>query len=577
MFKNIKQKLSTFKNPYSKKHILAIFCLVLFFTFFYSHGVNASEFQWSSPITSTVILLLETVLSFVTVLLSGAETLFTWIIDPDNMKAIMDNDAIYTTWRTVRDVFNIAFIMVLLFSAFCTIFQVSKYGIKTIWLNLVLMALLVNFSYPIARFIIDASNMLMYGLLNNLGGATSFTTLLQKSGLSGIIGAKNPEPLYLLSMVVFTFIFAITLLTIAILLVIRTVTLAIYIIFSPIAFTGSILPGTAMAEAGNKWWTDFMKQCFAGPIIVFMLYIATTMMSAVTAAGGSIDAIAASQVPGGNAISETLKKLIRDISFLSMPIIILWIGIFKAQESGIAGAKAVVGYGKTAGKWLAKNPALGSVGWTFKKSGIPEGAKQSWNKNVTQRFDRYQKNRDAKWASRLGDKSAGERNMKSRAAQYEKDNESVSDLKAWASKGDAAAAYALANTGKIDQKTFSESMANIKDEKMRESILGKAEGTRMDVTLKYKLEMDMKKATTDPTKKNWTNIGDVAKDEYANLTAEAWSKQKNLKEQFTPGIHNPNATEIEAGAKAAFKELLEPARIEAIKRMRGGDVTAVTK
>lgn len=457
-----------------------------------------------NPLTWIITWLLELMLKFTTFLLSIAETLFTWIIDPDNMKEIMDNNAIYATWRTVRDVFNIAFIMVLLFSAFCTIFQVSKYGIKTIWLNLVLMALLVNFSYPIARFIIDASNMLMYGLLNN-GGITSFTTLLQKSGLGKIIGTGNPDPLYLLSMVVFTFIFAITLLTIAVLLVIRTVTLAIYIIFSPIAFTGSILPGTAMAEAGNKWWTDFMKQCFAGPIIVFMLFVATTMMSAFVAVGGSIDLIAASQVPGGNAISETLKKLIRDVSFLSMPIIILWLGIIKAQESGIAGAQAVVGYGKKAGKWLAKNPALGSVGLISKKSGLTGGIQQkyaNWKKTGPFGSDR-QAEREAKIGGLLikggkGWSSASENIKRKRIATKQKEfederlseSEAINKLKSSDDVEKKAAALYLSKKDKISSSpVFSLAMKALAgDEELQKELRGKA---KKDGNIKFVLDYDL--------------------------------------------------------------------------------------
>lgn len=323
-------------------------------------------------------------LKFTSFLLSSAETLFVYIVDPDNMKSIMDNNAIYTTWRTVRDVFNIAFIMVLLFSAFCTIFQYSKYGIKTIWRNLVLMALLVNFSYPIARFIIDASNMLMYGFLNNLGGTNSFLVLIEQSGLSKIIGTDSPDPLYLLSAVVFTFIFAITLLTIAILLVIRTITLAIYIIFSPIAFTGSILPGTALASSASSWWTDFMKQCFAGPIIIFFLYIANKMMLAVSSSQDGLKNIAVKQVPGGVPVGsiEGLADLIAAASFFALPIIILWYGIIMAQKSGIAGAEMAVGYGKKAMKW--------GSGLTF--------ADNTWKAYQSRRA----KAKEDSWANKLG-------------------------------------------------------------------------------------------------------------------------------------------------------------------------------
>ena len=342
-----------------------------------------------------VIPLLKAVLNFVTVLLSVAETIFEWIVDPKTMLAIMTNSSVYTTWRAVRDVFNVVFIMVLLFSAFATVFQYSKFNYKNVLLNLVLMALLVNFSYPIARFIVDLSNIIMYGFLQSMGGDSSFMTIIQKSGLKEILTVTEPNAFFLLSAIVFTFILSITLLVVAVLLVIRIVSLTIYIIFSPLAFVGSVLPGTKLASAGSEWWTDFMKHCFAGPIIVFMLYIANVMMSAMASSGGKIEKIAQSQVGSMGVAGPAVAQLIMGISIFSLPIIVLWIGIMQAQNSGIRGASAVVGYGKKAMKW--------GSGLTFAS-------------NVQKAYQsRRAKAREDSWANKLG-ASLGSQQDRLRAA-----------------------------------------------------------------------------------------------------------------------------------------------------------------
>jgi hypothetical protein len=357
----LKQKISSPGLAGSKRKYLVVFSLVLFFIFCCSHNANAGVVGEvvgavaDVTIMPVIKLLLKAVLSFCSVLLSMAETIFEWIVDPQNMKEVMDNDIVYGTWRTVRDVFNIAFIMVLLFSAFATIFQTpANFNYKKILINLVIMALLINFSYPIARFIADASNIMMFGFLNNLGGTNSFMTLIDQSGLSSILSPKDPEPLYLISAIIFTFIFAITLLVIAVLLVIRTIAMTIYIIFSPIAFIGPIMPGTGLASTGDEWWKDFMKYCFSGPTMIFMLYIASTMFKAVASAQLHISNIAVAQVPGSVSNPE-LTTLISKASFLSIPIVILWLGIIQAQKSGIAGAAAVVGVGTKALKWSGKH------------------------------------------------------------------------------------------------------------------------------------------------------------------------------------------------------------------------------
>ena len=364
------------------KILLAVFCLALILPFFSLFKTALAADPEPGMLESYIVIpLLKTVLKFVTILLSVAETIFEWIVNPKTMLAIMTNSAVYTTWRAVRDIFNVVFIMVLLFSAFATVFQYSKFNYKNVLLNLVLMALLVNFSYPIARFIVDFSNIIMFGFLQSMGGDNSFMTIIKNSGLDKIIGGSNPGALFLLSAVIFTFILAITLLVIAVLLVIRTVSLTLYIIFSPLAFVGSVLPGTKLASAGNEWWTDFMKNCFAGPIIVFMLYVANVLMSAMASSGGQIKNIANVQVNGledpGN-----ISQLITGVSIFILPIIVLWMGIIKSQESGIIGAKAVVGYGKKAMKW--------GSGLTFAT-------------NVQKAYQsRRAKAREDSWANKLG-------------------------------------------------------------------------------------------------------------------------------------------------------------------------------
>lgn len=356
-FSKLKQKIANHKFSRFQKRFLAVFSITCLSIFFYSHSVSAADSNLLMDYT--VMPLLRAVLQFVALLLDMAETIFGWIIIPSNMKNVMDNPVVYATWRTVRDVFNVAFIMVLLFSAFATIFQAStNYNYKKVLLNLVLMALLVNFSYPIARFIVDASNMLMYGFLNNLGSSATLNPLFSNSGVSGIItaglkeGTSQNDPFYLLSAIIFTFIFAITLLVIAVLLVIRTIAITIYIIFSPIGFVGQIAPGTGLASAGSKWWKDFIQQCFAGPTIVFFLFIATRMFVAINTPANIAGFRAIADATAKDSAAGTgLSGLITSASFFSLPIVILWYGIIMAQESGIAGAKAVVGAGKKAMKW----------------------------------------------------------------------------------------------------------------------------------------------------------------------------------------------------------------------------------
>lgn len=316
--------------------------------------------SWTAPISSIINCFLLIILRFLALILEAAAVLFNWIINPDNMTAIIDNKIVYSTWATVRDILNIAFILVLLFSAFATVFQVDKYSYKNLLRTLVIMALLVNFSYPITRFIIDFSNSMMYYLLS-ISGASDLNsnfaeTIGHESTLGTIIYQKaTADTAYLLASVIFLWIFTITILIIAGLFVIRAVALALLVIFSSLAFTGSIVP--FLSKYSSQWWDYLFKYAFFGPVMIFMLVVATSMMKAIKLAGYSnMQSIAGTQ--------SSSPSIVAAMAFFAIPIIILWGGINFAQSMSLIGADAVIGRGKKVVGWGVKKFS----GFNFAKS-----------------------------------------------------------------------------------------------------------------------------------------------------------------------------------------------------------------
>lgn len=399
-------------------------------------------------------------------LVSLAVTLFSWAIDPAKMKAVIDSESVFLAWKTVRDFLNIAFILFLLFSAFCTIFQVSKYSYKNILLNLVLMALLVNFSFPIARFIIDVSNVLMYTMLNGLfpGGAGNLLAgnFADLSQIANVIKPANAGLVQIVMAVIFLFILGVTFLVMALLFVIRIIALAILIIFSPIAFTGSIIPG--LQDKASSWWTHLFNYSFFGPIMIFMIYIAFSLANATSVELGKDIATIASKNSNDPGWLASLCKFI-------IPIIILWIGMGIAKSmSGEAGA-AVIGYAngklKEMGNWFKGRPM-----WAFKKTGIPGGAKQRW--------DKFKKDgpfgsdavaaREAKVAERFGVEGALNEHNRKKTAEILKDWKDngapkKDDLKKLINGGGIkgrAAAMRLAQDGNLSDDDYAKAMALLK-------------------------------------------------------------------------------------------------------------------
>ncbi|HRZ94984.1 MAG TPA: hypothetical protein P5262_00215 [Candidatus Moranbacteria bacterium] len=345
-------------------------------------GMGMGDIISLSVLINFVKCLLLYVLLFLEKMLEVSSTLFIWILDAKNFTDVMSNPIIYQIWGMVRDTLNISFILVLLFSAFCTVFQVEKFNYKKILLTLIIMALLVNFSFPIARVIIDFSNIIMYYFAKALGFDKSagswFAEIAKNSNLDLIL--HPPQKIgadlsFLIAAVIFSFILAVTLLIIAILFIIRLVALTILVIFSSIAFVGSIVP--FLSSYASKWWDMLFKYAFFGPIMLFMLVVATRMMGAISYTKGSMNAIT------GQSASD--PGFIAAASFFAIPIVILWIGIGTAQTMSIAGASAVVGRGQKFMGWAGKTltPAGFAMGaWESYRTRRKEAQKDWWRNRL---------------------------------------------------------------------------------------------------------------------------------------------------------------------------------------------------
>lgn len=86
-----------------------------------------------------------------------------------NLYNFANSQMVVQGWTVVRDVCNLFFLLLLLFIAMCTILQIEKYHAKKTLLMLIIMALLINFSKPIAVFIFDGSQLLMNFFLSQMG------------------------------------------------------------------------------------------------------------------------------------------------------------------------------------------------------------------------------------------------------------------------------------------------------------------------------------------------------------------------------------------------------------------------
>jgi hypothetical protein len=318
-----------------------------------------------------------------------AIAIFTSFVNPDIFQ-ILNSQGVYSMWQFIRDFFNLFFILTLLYIAFTTIFQVAK-DYKKALLNLVIMALLVNFSFPISRFLIDAGNVPMYYFANQISPdgriETGLGAIFNASRIQGILvfgsvsaasdAQGNPRSVgigdvvklefaHLIAAIVFLFVFAITLLVLAVMFVIRFAVLVVLVIFSSVGFAGTVIPG--MNKFANQWWESFTQYVIYGPAAMLMVLVSIRFFDALDTSGtGDLITDVAT-----NVSDKEMVGFISSAAMFSIPIVILWIAIGLSSKMSIAGSAAVTGAGFTAIGW-AKKKTIGGAKWMTYRNPVARG------------------------------------------------------------------------------------------------------------------------------------------------------------------------------------------------------------
>ncbi|NTW45930.1 MAG: hypothetical protein HGB18_02620 [Candidatus Moranbacteria bacterium] len=337
------------------------------------------------------------VLKFETLILIFATTIFGWAVDPTSVRNTLNMASVYTLWRMVRDFFNLFFILTILFIAFATIFQVHAYNYKKLLWHLVLMALLVNFSFPVTRFIIDATNVPMYFFMESMFRDNSspnptqlFGTVFSTSGLQQIMVPdfqdfyatfSDPSTMTtrLIISIIFMFLFSMSLLVMAVLFVIRLIMLTVLIIFAPLGFAGTAIPG--FEGYAKQWWNHLFKYAIFGPSAMLMMLVAVTFLQ--NFKNDQLGSGTFSNYSSNLTSTNDDKTLIASMAQTIVPIVLIWMAISTGQTAGIQGAAGITSWaqktskmaGKNAAKWGGKGALfVGTVGQGGRIGAYAKGA-----------------------------------------------------------------------------------------------------------------------------------------------------------------------------------------------------------
>lgn len=199
------------------------------------------------------------------------------------------NNNLYKAWVVIRDISNVAFIVVFLFVIYSQItgFGLNNYSIKKMAPKLIIGAILLNLSYWICALGVDLSNALGYGLQDMLGYMFDSTldnsnwqavvgALLAGTGTAAIvaggvtatiaIGAGAAAGTALLWFVVPILIGAVLAVVVAALvLALRQALIVVLIVISPLAIVAYLLPNT-------ESWFDKWRKAFVSALVFFPLF-----------------------------------------------------------------------------------------------------------------------------------------------------------------------------------------------------------------------------------------------------------------------------------------------------------------
>lgn len=273
------------------------------------------------------------------------------------------NNFVENGWRIIRDICNTAFIFILLYIAIRHILNLGTSNTKKLLVNLVIVALFINFSMFLTRVIIDFGNITGRVFYNAITIENDTNT--QYKNLSvGIVNYINPQRLLQEDMLtpsytpsqeaiangvqpgdvvklqedpgyaIFIFLalaavnisLALTFLSVGVLFVTRIIGLWFSMIFSPIAFISRAIPGgggKVMSRLSfDKWLSDTVQLSIMVTVFLFFLYLIVMFL----------DVITGSPLFQGETTGKTLISI-----FFPFAIVIVMMQIAKRVAKDMAG------------------------------------------------------------------------------------------------------------------------------------------------------------------------------------------------------------------------------------------------
>lgn len=278
-------------------------------------------------------------------------------------------------WKVIRDICNLAFIFGFIYVGFSAIISSLNHGTKTMLAQIIIGAILINFSLYITKVVIDFSNFTAVQIYNNitidhvnddnqLNISDGFAHTI---GLQTAYGKVDPNTLgkvagdggfwFYFIATIFFLVLGFVLAAGGILIAIRFIALLMIMIFSPILFAATVFPKTA--EHASDLWHKLFSYAFFAPVYLILLLISLMILTGFTKAivGANKD-LATGFTTSSDAGSFGI------VGVFVIAILFLIFALHAAQSMGVMGGKLAVKIGgdiKNRGQKILTNSALGTA------------------------------------------------------------------------------------------------------------------------------------------------------------------------------------------------------------------------
>ena len=294
--------------------------------------------------------------------------------------------AVDTTWIIIRDFVNMGFIFGFIYIGFKMILNSNDSNTRRWLVNLLLAALLVNFSLFATKLVVDFSNQIAAQIVvGGLSGEDSQTnkktglievdlgqSFLERMGITSVWGNLPGNGSlgygYIFGTAILFMVTAFVFAAGGILLMIRFAVLNLFLVLSPLMFLSWILP--PLKDTMNRYWGMFLGRAFFAPIYFLFIYFSLQIIAGLQVAVGDEKSNLANpnwastfQAVGDSGISDINQSTTGTLPFFVLICVFMIASLVIAQKMGADGGVKAVALGKSLSNKTQRFAARNTAGY----------------------------------------------------------------------------------------------------------------------------------------------------------------------------------------------------------------------